>query len=197
MKRKPGDEAVIQTSLGLESLCRKLEGITSFDVLELGPARSANVEFWFRYKSPIFVADLRSSLPLPFLEEDQQFPEAEWARILGLPEGRLYDVILAWDLLNYIDMTVLPGFINYIARFCRPGAILFFLIFDQPQMPAEINIYKIMDERRIAYEQNGTGSRSCPRHQPRALTKLLCRFQTSDSFRLKNGLVEYIFTYEK
>jgi|WetSurMetagenome_2_1015567.scaffolds.fasta_scaffold72342_3 hypothetical protein len=197
MIQKSGSEAVVQTSLGLDALCRKLEGVTSFDVLELGPARSANIEFWFRYKSPIFVADLRSSLPLPYLAEEQQFPESEWERILGLPEGRLYDVILAWDLLNYIDLPVLPSFINYIIRFCRPGAILFFLIFDQPQMPAEITIYKIMDERRVAYEQNGGNTRSCPRHQPRALTRLLCHFQTSDSFRLKNGIVEYLFTYEK
>jgi hypothetical protein len=197
MIQKSGPEAGVQTSLGLDALCRKLEGITAFDVLELGPARSANVEFWSRYKSSIFVADLRSSLPLPFLAEDQQFPESGWDRILELPKGRLYDVILVWDLLNYIDMPVLPGFINYIIRFCRPGAILFFLIFDQPQMPAEITIYKIMDERRIAYERYGGGTRSCPRHPPRVLTRLFCQFRTSNSFRLKSGIVEYIFTYEK
>ena len=165
------------------------------NVLELGPARSANVEFWSHYKSSIFVADLRASLPLPFWAEDQQFPESEWGRILELPEGRLYDVILAWDLLNYIELPVLPSLINYITQFCKPGSLLFFLIFDQPQIPAEITIYKIMDERRVTYELNGTGTRACPRHQPRVLTNLLCQFRTSDSFRLKNGIVEYIFTY--
>jgi hypothetical protein len=197
MTQKTGTEAAAQTSLGLDALCRKLEGVTELSVLELGPARSANVEFWSRYKSSIFVADLRAGLPLPHLAEDQPFPESEWDRILGLPEGRFYDVILAWDLLNYIDLSILPSLINYLIRFCRPGALLFFLIYDQPQMPAESNIYKIMDERRIVYEPMGSGMCACPRHQPRALAKLLCRFQSSDSFRLKNGIVEYIFAYEK
>jgi hypothetical protein len=197
MKQKSGPETVAQTSLGLDAMCRKLEGMTGPHVLELGPARSANVEFWSRYQSALFVADLRAGLPLPHLAEDELFPESEWDRILGLPEGRLFDVILAWDLLNYIDLPVLPSLINYLTRFCRQGAFLFFLIFDQPQMPAEITIYKIMDERRILYEQEGSGTRACPRHQPRALAKLLDQFRTSDSFRLKNGIVEYIFTYEK
>jgi hypothetical protein len=196
MIQKSGPEAVIQASLGFKALCQKLEGISSPKVLELGPARSANIEFWSRYGSSMFIADLRASLPLPFLAEDQQFPESEWDRILGLPEGHFYDVILAWDLLNYIELSTLPALISYLSRFCRLGTILFFLIFDQPQMPEEITVYRIVDEQRIAYESNSAGKRACPRHQPRALTLLLSKFQTSGSFRLKNGIVEYLFVCE-
>jgi len=196
MEQKSGSEAVVQTSLGLSSLCQKLEGVVALNVLELGPARSASIEFWSRYGGSIYIADLRASLPLPFLAEDQQFPESEWDRILALPEGRSFDVILAWDLLNYIEQSTLPSFISYITRFCRAGTILFFLIFDQPQMPEKITVYRIVDEKHIAYENGGARSRACPRHQPRALTRLLSQFRTSDSFRLKNGIVEYLFTCE-
>jgi hypothetical protein len=196
MTQKSEPEVVVQNSLGLKALCQKLEGISGLKVLELGPARSANIEFWSRYGSCIFIADLRAGLPLPFLAEDQQFPESEWDRILGLPEGRFYDVILAWDLLNYIELSTLPSLISYLSRFCRPGTILFFLIFDQPQMPEKITVYRIVDEQHIAYENGSVGKRVCPRHQPRALTKLLSQFQASDSFRLKNGIMEYLFTCE-
>jgi hypothetical protein len=196
MIQKSESAAGAQTSLGLSVLCQKLEGHTSLNVLELGPARSSNVQFWSRYQSSMFVADLRANLPLPFLAEDQRFLESEWDRILGLPEGRFFDVILAWDLLNYVEMSALASLINYLARFCRQETVLFLLIFDQPQMPEEITIYKIIDEQHIVYECRGSGTRACPRHQPRALTGLLCKFRASDSFRLKNGIVEYLFTYK-
>jgi hypothetical protein len=196
MTQKSGSEAVVQTSLGLNTLCRKLEGFVAPNVLELGPARRASIEFWSRYGSSIYIADLRASLPLPFLAENQQFPESEWDRILELPQGRSFDVILAWDLLNYIELPTLSSFISYLIRFCHTGTVLFFLIFDQPQMPEEITAYRIVDEMHVAYENGGACRCICPRHQPRALMKLLSQFRTSDSFRLKNGIVEYIFTCE-
>ncbi len=196
MIQKSGFPAVVHNSLGFEALCQKLEGTSCPGVLELGPARSANIEFWSRYGSFMFIADLRASLPLPPLSEDRPFPESEWSRILDLPEGRLFDVILAWDLLNYIEMSALSSLVNHLSRFCRPGTILFFLIYDQPQMPEEITVYKIVDERSLVYENNSPGKRACPRYQPRAVTLLLNQFRTSDSFRLKNGIVEYLFVRE-
>jgi hypothetical protein len=37
---------------------------------------------------------------------------------------------------------------------------------------------------------------ACPRHQPRAISGVMTRFRTSNSFRLRNGVVEYLFEYE-
>lgn len=196
MIQKPGSDAIVQNSLGLNALCQKLEDRSGLDILDLGPAQRANVEFWSRFGNSMFIADLRTSLPLPLLEEDQQFPESEWVSILELPEGRSFDVILAWDLLNYIELSALPSLIGYLSRFCRPGTILFFLIFDRLQMPENISTYQIVDEGHIGCENKGAGMRACPRHQPRALAMLLSKFRSSDSFRLKNGIMEYLFTYE-
>jgi hypothetical protein len=193
--QKSEPEVIVQASLGLKALCQKLEGVSHLRLLDLGPARNANIEFWSQYRCSIFISDLRASLPLPYLAEDQQFPESEWDRILGLPQGSSYDVILAWDLFNYIEMSMLPSLFSYLSHFCRLGTILFFLISDQPQMPEEITVFKIVNDQHLAYENSSAAKRACPRHQPRALAKLLSQFQTSDSFRLRNGIVEYLFTF--
>ena len=145
----------------------------------------------------MYVADLRSSLPLPPLpSEDTEFAEPEWDRLLGLPEGRTYDVILAWDLLNYLELQVVSSLVQYLKRFCRSGTILFALIFDQKQMPATITVYHIADESHLRYENASSEMRACPRHQPRAISGVMTRFRTSNSFRLRNGVVEYLFEYE-
>lgn len=128
--------------------------------------------------------------------EDSEFVEPDWDCLLGLPGGQSFDVILAWDLLNYLELPAVCSLIGYLKRFSRPGTVLFSLIFDQKQMPNEISIYDIKDEAHLSYEYTGSEMRACLRHQPRALALAMTGFRTSDSFRLKNGIVEYLFEYE-
>jgi len=187
-------EPVVHNSLGLSALCQWLQGKDTWEVLELGPVRRDNIEFWSRYCNSVYVADLRSSLPLTAMAEDSPCPE--WADLLRLPEGRRFDIILAWDLLNYLQLQDAARLIEYLSPFCRPGTVLFTLIFDQPQMPEAITIYKIVDEQHISYEYCGLDMRACPRHRPRPLAGAMRRFKTSSSFRLRNGIVEYLFAYE-
>jgi hypothetical protein len=196
MMRKLRSEAVVNNSLGLSALCQRLQGVDSWHVLELGPARRGNIDFWSRYCNSIYVADLRASLPLPPVEEDPEPGEPEWDRLLHLPQGRRFDVILAWDMLNYLDLSAVSGLIRYLSRFCRPGTVLFTLIFDHQKMPKEITVYRIVDESHLTYEYCGSEMQACPRHKPHALAGALRRFQTSNSFRLRNGIVEYLFAYE-
>ena len=190
-------EPVVHSSLGLQALCQRLQDNPMCDILELGPVRNGNIEFWSKFSPFIYIADLRASLPLPFSPvEDTEPPKPDWDHLLNLPEDRNFNVILAWDLLNYLDLTSVSSLIEYLKRFCRPEAVLFTLIFDQKQMPEEITVYRISDESHLAYEYIGSEMRDCPRHQPRAIEGVMTRFRTSNSFRLRNGVVEYLFVYE-
>jgi hypothetical protein len=197
MERKPKPEPILYNSLGLQALCQRLHGAASCNILELGPVRSVNIDFWSRFSPSIYIADLRSSLPLPvLLSEDSEVIAPDWDRLLGLPDGRSFDVVLAWDLFNYMELSALSGLVEYLKRFCRPGTVLFSMIFDQKEMPDQITIYGIADESRLKYEYAGPQMRACPRHQPRAVAGVMSRFRTSESFRLKNSVVEYLFEYE-
>jgi hypothetical protein len=190
-------EPVVYNSLGLQELCQRLQSAVTCDILELGPVRGGNIAFWSRFSPSIYVADLRSNLPLPHVaSEETEFVEPEWDRLLGLPAGRSYDVILAWDLLNYLELPVISSLVGYLRRFCRPGTILFALIFDQKQMPSAITVYHIADESHLRYVWASSETCACPRHQPRAISGAMTRFRTSNSFRLRNGVVEFLFEYE-
>jgi hypothetical protein len=196
MKGKPRDELVVNNSLGLDALCQKLQGKDTWNILELGTVRRDNIEFWSRYCDSIHVADLRSCLPLPDSAEDPELPGPEWDRLLHLPEDRHFNVILAWDLFNYLELSAISGLTQYMSRFCRPGTVLFALIFDHPQMPAEIAAYRIVDESHLSYEYANSEMRACPRHRSHDLARALRPFQISNSFLLRNGVVEYLFSYE-
>jgi hypothetical protein len=187
----------MHSSLGLQALCQTLNDASVCDILELGPARSENLAFWARLRPWIYVADLRSSLPLPVdYSGDLEFIDPDWDRLLALPVTRTYNVILVWDLLNYLDLPAVSSLIRYLSRYCRRGAILFALVFDQKQMPRAISLYHIVDDSHVRYEILSPELRPCPRHQPRALAGAMAGFQTRESFRLRNGVIEYLFEFE-
>ena len=197
MVRASRPEYALHSSLGLQALCQTLGEAPVCDILDLGPARSENLEFWSRFNPWIYIADLRSSLPLPDqYSESSEFVDPDWDRLMGLPANRTYNVILAWDLLNYLELPAVSSLVRYLNRYCRPGAILFTLLFDHKQMPEEISLYHIADDSHLRYETLSSPMRSCPRHQPRALAGIMAGFQTRESFRLRNGVVEYLFAFE-
>jgi hypothetical protein len=190
-------ESVVHSSLGLQALCNAIRETDSCDILELGPIMGANVEFWSQFSPSIFVADLRSGLPLPDSHpEEEEIVEPDWERILNLPDNRSYNVILAWDLFNYMEIQAVSSLVRYLSAYCRPGALLLALIFDQKEMPENIAVYRTVDESHLAYENTGTETRPCLRHQPRALSIAMSRFRALESFRLRNGMVEYLYSYE-
>ena len=196
---KKTPEPIVHSSLGLGAVCQRLQGAASCEILDLGAVKGDNVQFWSHYNPFLHVADLRSILPLPVVvPEDPEVleqPEPDWDHLLPLPENRRFDIILAWDLLNYLEIPDVSSLIRYLSRFCRPGTLLFALIFDLKEMPEEISVYRIVDGERLCYEYGSAALQNCPRHQPRVIASAMPQFRTANSFRLRNGVVEYIFSY--
>jgi hypothetical protein len=197
MTQKFHAEPLVYRSLGLEALYQRLQGISACSILDLGPVRNQSIEFWSQFKPFIYVADLRSQLPLPIVKnEGSEAAEPDWNFLLALPAGRRYNVMLAWDLLNYLDLPSVFSLVRYLKHFSLHGTALFTLIFDQKQMPEQITIYRIVDEAHLAYEYESSEARTCPRHQPHALAGVMQPFKISNSFRLRNQIVEFLFLYE-
>jgi hypothetical protein len=196
LKKTP--EPIVHSSLGLGAICQRLQDAATCEILELGTVKGDNVQFWSRFSPFLHIADLRSILPLPVVPEDPEVleqPERDWDHLLPLPESRQFDLILAWDLLNYLEIPDVSSLIRYLSRFCRPGTLLFTLIFDLKEMPKEICAYRIVDGERLRYEYGSAALRTCPRHQPRTIASAMPQFRVANSFRLRNGVVEYIFSY--
>ncbi len=197
MLRGSQPEYAVHSSLGLQSLCQALGDSPACHILELGPARNENLKFWSRFNPRMHIADLRSSLPLPSSpSEDEEWVGPDWGKLLELPPHQTCDVILAWDLFNYLELPAISSLVQYLVGYCHRGTILFALIFDQKMMPDAISLYDIADESHLRYGILNPQTRSCPRHQPRVLSGMMAGFQARESFRLRNGVIEYLFEYK-
>jgi hypothetical protein len=175
-----------QSSLALKGLVRVLRGVSGRpNVLDLGEAIGVNVAFFARFRARVSVADLYRSLRTARLE-DALLPSAPPAR---------FDVILLWDLLNYLTAEEISWLARSLGRLSNPGATMLAFLASSREIPHRPSRYLIRDEETLMYEVSGTKKRPSPRYTEHALLRLMPGTVVESRFQLRNETVEYLLQY--
>jgi SAM-dependent methyltransferase len=190
-------EPTVHQSLALAALFDEIRG-RRVTVLDLGSAVGSNVEFLSQYGCKLYIEDLYAALSSRFSsgeEGDIAGPEF-FAEFLSLPDDTRFDVILAWDLFNYLRRKELAYFGEVLRRYTQPGALAFALMSYHKQIPAQPYRFKIQDERTLVYDRRTAAERPSPRFVPYEVTGLLKGFHVDRSFLLQHGIQEYLLVRE-
>ncbi|MBZ5497585.1 MAG: class I SAM-dependent methyltransferase [Acidobacteriia bacterium] len=182
-------------TLGLDALVSRLQGDRKYFILDLGQALGVNVEFWSRFQCRLYIEDFYRSYSARVASGPDDPKETILAELLPFSEEARFDIILAWDLFNYLNLEEIEALVGRLDRWCRPGTLLFTLLSYLPQIPAEPFVFRILDTQRMIYETSTRETRPCPRYQPRDLVRFLARFDVSSCFLLRHGVQEFIFAY--
>lgn len=185
------------TSLALGLLVDKIARSAPCRVLELGPAFGANVEFLSKYSSKICIEDLYQTLASfdPSFNGDQSSFCPVYEALLPYHEDTRFDVILMWDLLDYLDGQNTRRLMRHLRRFCHRGTLLYALVSTRPKIPASPTHFKIVEKDKLLYQVTSTEERDCPRYRQGALLELLRSVRVERSFLLRNGMQEYLFEF--
>jgi hypothetical protein len=188
-------EPGVHKSLGLNSLLRSMQDDRKYFILDLGRPLGVNVEFWSQYQCRLYIEDFYRSCKAKTASEPELSREALFANLLQFSKETSFDMILAWDLFDYLNPEEIEMLVSRLSRWCRSGTLLFSLISSLPLIPAEPTIFRILDSERMIYETHTRETRPCPRYHSRDLAKLVARFEVSSSFLLRHGIQEYVFAY--
>ena len=183
-------------TLGLGPVLRDLERQRRPRVLDLGPALGANVEFLSRFGVQLFIADLYRSLQA---KTDQLPPDAvrlsrALADQLPIPAEPPFDLILAWDLLNYFQPEQIEALGSHLGQLCRPGGMLFALVATRGPICDQPLTFQILERDLLLYGEPVAAERASPRYRESSLERQLEDFAVQTSFLLRNGMQEYVFT---
>jgi len=183
-------------TLGLGSVLRQLERQRRPRVLDLGPALGASVEFLAGYSVQLFIADLYRSVRS---STGQLPPDAARLRRvledqLPVPSEGPFDLILAWDLLNYFAADQLETLGHHLGALCRPGGQLFALVATRGPISDQPMNFEILGRAALRYGATAASQRPSPGYRETGLERLLYAFAVQTSFLLRNGMQEYIFT---
>lgn len=189
-----------QRTLALSSLLPRGDG-PRFHLLDLGAASPANLDFYARFDGKISFADFYHGLGRVRAQASSTGGELDLTSLFPRGGEERSDLILAWDLLNYLRPGELERFMDGLAPFCRPGTALHAFVYTMKDMPASPIRYRIEDEKTLVYEDvpgegRGRGHRRpCPRYHEQELVKRLAGFAVESRFQLRNGIVEYVLSF--
>ena len=181
-------------SLALPALVRGLETGRQ-RILDLGPAVGTNVGFFSHLPCNLFIADLHDAL-FPGSSEGVIRRRELFDQLLRseLPEESDFDLVLAWDLLNYLDTDEMRALSRHLATVCTPGAVLFALVTTRKVMPNKPAVFRILDPSHLSYELEAGVRREAPRYKEPDLNRAMPEFNVESTYLLRNGMQEYLFT---
>lgn len=188
-----------QKSLGLRNLLPESED-TTIRVLDLGPARSANLEFFSRYGGQLTVADFYNGLRAARAataddDVDVDRKAKAFAELLPFDKSARFDLILAWDLLNYLTPMEHHLLMVSLEPFCLSGTFILAFVSTQKEMPPAPSAYSIRDADTLIYEEREGRARPCPRYVEADLLKRMQGLTVENRYQLRNGMLEYVFSY--
>ena len=190
-------EPEASASLALKVLYGQLRHQRKYHILDLGPALGTNVDFFSQFSCKVYIEDFyRTLTSFDYLSEDELSYQAVFEYLLPYKKNTRFDVILSWDIFNYLERDELQSLIRHLGNFCHTGTLLFALISTSKYVPEKPMTFQIMDHDRLLYQTNSKVLRPCPRYQQTDLNQLIPNFRICNSFLLRNGFKEYLFACE-
>jgi hypothetical protein len=165
-------------------------------VLDLGPARAANLEMLSRFPCKLFIEDAHELVAA--FKNDVAADRAAlnaWLDQWAAGGAGTIDVVLAWDVFNYLDTPLCQAFMDRLMPLLKPGAHLYLTVYSQKDMPALPMQFKLLAADRMEYRPLTGDTRPAPRFNQTELTRQLRNFAVVRSVLLRNGMQEYLLKY--
>ena len=181
----------VQHSPGLDAALGLVRSAGGERVLDLGPCVAANFEFFGSLARHLRVADL--------LAGDLEGSSSEGAGGPPLidPEWGPFDLVLARDVLTYLEPEDAAKVVAALAGVCLPGACLFALVTTTEEAAGREIVFVVHDPAELEYRAaDRARERRMRKATPAAIQRLLAPFRVERSYVLRNGFREYVAVLE-
>ena len=196
--RSPGPGALVssraasggyQQSRGIGEVLARLESLRRPNVLELGAPDPRNFAAYHDRGAAISVADLyrfgvEGRAPDAPLEVERLLPS----------RSAPFDVVLAWDLLDYLGRDDAEALLAAARARVSPQALILILAWSEERIPATPSHYSIVDETRLQRTESSPRQRVAPRYSEHGLLGL-APLQLERRSILRHGAVEYVLSF--
>lgn len=182
------------------SLVGQMDAGDRWTILDLGPAHTTNIAFFGQFRCRLDIVDLPVELEALNAQEDPGQLRGQIDAVLPFSRSQPTDVVLCWDLLNYLRRPVLNAFMSNVVTRTRPGSLIHALIaYSSPRMPAQPGPYYISQgtddddtDNRLKHVSVTREECEAPRYTPDDLTHCIRGFHVERAMLLSNGMQEFL-----
>jgi hypothetical protein len=176
------------------TLMQRLAAGGRWVVLDLGAAHSATIGSFSRFRCRLDIVDLATGLDALNGEVDARRIRQQAESLLPQRRSESTDIVLCWDLINYMNQPALTAVMECIALRCKRGALAHGLVYYSAKaMPERPSTFVPVDEQRIVQHTTPGRERPAPRYSPEDLARCMPRYSVERGRLLRNGMQEFLF----
>jgi hypothetical protein len=190
----PVAEAPVQPTKALKKFLSSLAANDAPVLLDLGPVIGSNLTFFGETLGcKVFIEDLYADLERHVRAGTTGDLPAFFARRLTQPAESI-DGILAWDLIDYLELPAAQALAVQLTRLLRVnGALLGFFSTAPPRGELHYTKFLVADDQTLRHRQYPASHGRQRVLQNRDIIRLFDRLRVSDSFLLQTNLREILF----
>lgn len=164
-------------------------------VLDLGPPSGSTVAFFNGFRCRLGIAGVTSALPGLDAEADAARRRRYLQKLLPAETFGGTDLVLCWDLLNYLRPPTISAFMEHVGSLMPPGAVLHALVaYGAASLPEPPQRLVLRPDGWVSRAGAGSpGTRPAPRYATGELQRLMPGFRVDRVMLLRNGTQEYLF----
>lgn len=170
-------------------------------ILDLGAASTAMLNLLGDYPCHVQIADLASDRDIERLNTTNK-PRALASLAASLLPAHCttepVDLVLCWDLPNYLKPEAMTALMSAIEARARPGAMAHALVvYSERSMPDRPRRYIPMTDGRLVNHATPNSEIDAPRYSPEALGQMMGNFEIDRARLLANGMQEFLLRLKK
>jgi hypothetical protein len=174
----------------LSDIAASLSRIECPIVLDLGSASAESIEYYSGFGAKVFVEDLRSDILAAGSDTNALASAVDKIAQRGPQRG--CEVVMMWDLLNYLPRKQRRHLAQYVTQVMPPGSLLYVFLWTKPLMPDLPLRFDLLPGDEVLYRVEGPPSRLSPLITKPDLAKLFPEFQRVRSFLSRTGIEEQL-----
>ncbi len=170
---------------------------TKLNIVDLGAASGNNLEFLSsNYTYKIYIASFNELIT----ENDGSLVGQVGEKLFShgstfFEKNTQIDLILIWDLFNYVSSKQANAWFEYLTNFCHDKTIVHAMWSTQDRIPNYPGQFKILTSNRLQC-QYAPGERSSQHFNTTQLGKIMPGFVVRRSFQFQNGMQECLFKFK-
>ncbi len=175
-------------------LIQRLQSGGRWVVLDLGSVHSATLRAFAGFRCRLEFVELADGLDSLNGEIDARRIRQRADALLPARRTEPIDIVLCWDLINYLNQPALTAVMECIALRCKRGALAHGLVYYSAKaMPERPSTFVPVDDQRIVQHTALGRERPAPRYSPEDLARCMPRYSVERGRLLRNGMQEFLF----
>lgn len=181
------------TSGVLPIICEVINQGRGCNVVDLGAASTDNCMVFSRNGARVYIDTSSNSLRSKVIETNE-LESSDIDELLTYCPNDI-DVLLFWDLLDYLSLETIALFMQRLTPVMRRGALLYGMVSQQYRIPASPAVIDLVSEDRLRFHY-GALEREGSHFAPKQLEGKMPGFCIEKLYLMQNGVQEHLFVYE-